>query len=198
MEQPLPQRQRASALCRSGQKWRRKGEVFWQVIHRPRFVGTGWGSGMQCASRMGVWETPEGSLALYRSSPELRATRGVMTWFAGHDYSSGWKWINVSVRHSNSEPSCMCTCTCTCTCTCLTDPAFAWPIVRRRSRSGQSSEESTVCASRAARCALCERWKGEYVGGCRNNYQKALSTTVKCVLLRRVLVSDSGVGFRFF
>ena len=44
---------------------------------------------------MGVWETPEGSLALYRSSPELRATRGVMTWFAGHDYSSGWKWINV-------------------------------------------------------------------------------------------------------
>jgi chitinase len=51
------------------------------------------------------WETPEGLLALYRSSPELMATRGVMTWSAGHDYSSGWKWINVSDRHSNSEPT---------------------------------------------------------------------------------------------
>ena len=41
------------------------------------------------------WETPEGLLALYRSSPELMATRGVMTWSAGHDYSSGWRWINA-------------------------------------------------------------------------------------------------------
>ena len=53
------------------------------------------------------WETPEGLLALYRSSPELMATRGVMTWSAGHDYSSGWKWINVSDRHSNPEPTYM-------------------------------------------------------------------------------------------
>ena len=49
------------------------------------------------------WETPEGLLALYRSSPELMATRGVMTWSTGHDYSSGWKWINVSDHHSNPE-----------------------------------------------------------------------------------------------
>ena len=41
------------------------------------------------------WETPEGLLALYRSSPELMATRGVMTWSVGHDHSNGWKWIRA-------------------------------------------------------------------------------------------------------
>jgi chitinase len=42
------------------------------------------------------WETPEGLLALYRSSPELMATRGVMTWSVGHDHSNGWKWIRAA------------------------------------------------------------------------------------------------------
>jgi chitinase len=42
------------------------------------------------------WETPEGLLALYRKSPELMATRGVMTWSVGHDHSNGWKWIRAA------------------------------------------------------------------------------------------------------
>ena len=34
-------------------------------------------------------------VALYRSSPALLATKGVMTWSVGHDWSNGWKWVRA-------------------------------------------------------------------------------------------------------
>jgi chitinase len=42
------------------------------------------------------WQSdPEALLKLYKSSPELMATKGVMTWSVGHDYGNGWKWIKA-------------------------------------------------------------------------------------------------------
>jgi hypothetical protein len=42
------------------------------------------------------WQSdPEALLALYKSSPTLMATKGVMTWSIGHDYSNDWKWIKA-------------------------------------------------------------------------------------------------------
>ena len=43
-----------------------------------------------------AWQKdPQALLALYKSSPELMATKGVMTWSVGHDYSNGWAWIKA-------------------------------------------------------------------------------------------------------
>ena len=53
---------------------------------------------------------------------------------------------------------------CICMCLRVADPAFAWPIVRRRSRSGQSSETGIHCVLKyvlaAARCAMHYYMKG--------------------------------------
>jgi chitinase len=38
---------------------------------------------------------PEKLAAKYKASPELMATKGVMTWSVGHDYSNGWKWVKA-------------------------------------------------------------------------------------------------------
>ena len=43
-----------------------------------------------------AWQSdPQALLALYKSSPELMATKGVMTWSVGHDYSNDWAWIKA-------------------------------------------------------------------------------------------------------
>lgn len=42
------------------------------------------------------WQVdPEALAAKYKASPELMATKGVMTWSVGHDYSNGWKWVKA-------------------------------------------------------------------------------------------------------
>ena len=51
------------------------------------------------ATRPLPWQnSTEHLLALYRNSPELMATKGVMTWSVGHDFSNGWKWVRTMKR----------------------------------------------------------------------------------------------------
>ena len=48
------------------------------------------------ATRPLPWQNSTAALvALYRSSPALLATKGVMTWSVGHDWSNGWKWVRA-------------------------------------------------------------------------------------------------------
>jgi len=48
------------------------------------------------ATRPLPWQnSTEALLALYKSSPELKATKGVMTWSVGHDWSNNWKWVRT-------------------------------------------------------------------------------------------------------
>ena len=48
------------------------------------------------ATRPLPWQNSTAELvALYRNSPELQATKGVMTWSVGHDWSNGWKWVRA-------------------------------------------------------------------------------------------------------
>jgi chitinase len=48
------------------------------------------------ARKLPKWESsPEALLEMYRKSPELLETKGVMTWSIGHDYSNGWKWVKA-------------------------------------------------------------------------------------------------------
>jgi len=48
------------------------------------------------ARDLASWQKdPEALLELYRSSPDLLATKGVMAWSIGHDYASGWKWVKT-------------------------------------------------------------------------------------------------------
>ena len=48
------------------------------------------------ATRPLPWQNSTADLvALYRNSPELQATKGVMTWSVGHDWSNGWKWVRA-------------------------------------------------------------------------------------------------------
>jgi chitinase len=48
------------------------------------------------ARDLAVWQKdPEALVELYRSTPDLLATKGVMAWSIGHDYASGWKWVKA-------------------------------------------------------------------------------------------------------
>lgn len=48
------------------------------------------------ARRPPEWQAdPEKLAAKYKASPALMATKGVMTWSVGHDYSNGWKWVKA-------------------------------------------------------------------------------------------------------
>ena len=42
------------------------------------------------------WQAdPEKLAAKYKETPALMATKGVMTWSVGHDYSNGWAWVKA-------------------------------------------------------------------------------------------------------
>jgi chitinase len=42
------------------------------------------------------WQSdPMALAAKYKASPTLMATKGVMTWSVGHDYSNDWKWVKA-------------------------------------------------------------------------------------------------------
>merc|ERR1712216_991384 len=48
------------------------------------------------ARKLPKWQgSPEALVELYRKSPELMETKGVMAWSIGHDYSNGWKWVRA-------------------------------------------------------------------------------------------------------